>query len=355
MTEKAYSSYITENAIDAIGTLEGHWKGAERTADGLLTTYYGITKWSLGSMRQLKSKYKVDIPDELLGPDTSKMNDKEATAALEKKLKELTPEQARDITGYFAMYNTKQLDSVYGDNECKYISNLPIDVRSGILTLVHNEGERPYRLNYGKKEIKNSILKAAKSGDREEIVMALLSDKDGKLIKCPSESDNRGHCNRVLAAVRMIYDTENNSFQNRDTMSKLYDQWKKDKNIVNKLSSAALSVRMGNLAKEDDKDEMDYYCSMYRNGVNREMSPIPSPVKDPAAEMRLNTKSFISGVASGFTEGIKNLFTRNKEEPNVTGNENVNMQQGALANRRGTNQQPEGPIVESGENMQPTV
>lgn len=356
--EKGYSKYITEEALDAIGVLEDHWKGVEKTSDGLWTTYYGVTKWALGSMRQLKGK-GVDVPEELMMPKGfDKLPAKEQEKQYYEKLKSLTPQQARDISGYFAMYNTMQLDSVYKDDECKYFSNLPLDTRSGILTLIHNEGEKATRLNYGKGN-KNSLLEAAKTGDREALVMAMLCDKDGKLIQPPALSSDRGHCNRILAAIRLMYDNQNDSFKDKASFSKIYDNWKKDENIIKNLSSAALSVRMGNVAKEEDDNEMRYYCSKFRNNPNVNFSPSPSKIKDPAAQrMDAETKnqSFVGTFLSGLHKGFENFFTNNNEENNnVTGNENVNLQQSAIADRRGANQQSPGPIVQGGEDLPPTV
>ena len=322
---KPYSSYISEAALDAICYLEGHHDGKKKPkGDPFETTYYGIRQSGLDEFKRLTKAgwFGNEVPKEL-------------TAST---LDSLTEEQAREITGYLAMANTRKMDSAYGDNSCQYISALPIDVRSAILTLAHNRGVDKMIQNYkNNPNDPSSILRAARTGEREAIGMSILTMPDGTLCNSPAKSKKPGNVNRHMAAVRLMYDTDNESFKDEDSKDKTYSEWKNDENIVKKWANLMTLIHDGNLAKADDKEKENFYCYAINNGarINKEKSDISNAPIAPQEGFKQSTnvstsqqqKNEDEGALAKLTNGMKKLFTNKEETTNAAQrNKNIDMQ-----------------------------
>lgn len=320
-----YNDYISEAALDAIYVLEGHFKGAETPTrhDGKKdppTTYYGITQNGLEQLKELRRKYGVDVPKDLLQADVNS----------------LTKKQARDVAGYVAMHNTFVMDDSYGEDTPGYFSQLPLNVRSAILTVQHTGGTNKLKKSLNDPNAKGSLLKAIKSGDREEIAMALISKSDGTLMDEPSKSNNRGRINRYLAAVKLMYDSDNKTFSTVASRDKTFNRWRDNPNTVNNVANMLQTIYRGNIAKQNEDYIMRNtptinlaHANTANNAEPIDEQNVNSPV--PAANK--------TGILANLTKPIKKLFTNSEENQNVAqGNQDINLQPGPSIARGGTNQ-----------------
>lgn len=320
-----YASYISEQALDAIYVLEGHFKGAETPsrADGKkdpTTTYYGITENGLSQVRSLSRK-GVKVPSELL-----KAN-----------VKSLTKDQARDAAGYIAMHNTMTMDDAYGDDAPGYFSQLPLSWRSAILTVQHTGGTNKLKDSLNDPNAKGSLLKAIKTGDREQIATALISKSDGSLMDEPAGSNNRGRINRILAGVKLMYDTDNNTFKDVKSRDEAFNRWKKNPNTVKMVADNLQNIYRGTVAKRNDDYNMRSLAKASKQTIQPQNNAVP--VDDENVNEPVGQNPPKQGLLSKLTGGVKKLFTKEEVQPNAQRDTNVDLQQSTGATGRGTNQQ----------------
>lgn len=305
--------YISDAVLDAIYAIEGHEDGVDRTVDKP-TTYYGITDNGLKKLKELRDNFYVYVPERLL----------------KLKLDDVTKEDAREIAAYNAVHNSMIIDSHFGDNHT--FMNLPLDVRSAVLSVYHTGGVPDIAKSWKDPEMTGSIMKAFETGSKEKIALALLSNSDGSLFKGKAG----GRLNRYLAGVRLMYDTENNSFPDKKTAGKVYKEWNSKPYILNSVATTLKNLDRDMEMKwqrEESARRMAYYAgqpktdetnNMSQNNLNSSRISTPPPVQDEQAANQGYAK-----FATDFTKWLKKYFTKDIEEANnVTGNTDINMQQG---------------------------
>lgn len=308
------SLYISEAALDAIYALEGYEKGAEMTDK--LTTYYGITDNGLAQLKELKKNYYVDVPQELL------------TATV----KGLTKEQAREVTKYIAVHNSMRINEHFGENNT--FMNLPLHIRSAVLTDYHRGGVPSIADSWKDPDKPGSIMKAFETGSREKIALALISNADGSIIKYKNDEKN-GQRNRHLAAVRLMYDTENNSFPDKKTAQAVYGEWQNKPGYIPSVANT-LNLLDKDLTNRRERGESEMVHAYYgvsnedeMKNKSEEASKLhPKPVKEePEKDENYTIYQKAFKAVSDFTNSMKNLFTNNQEDKNATtGNEDINLQ-----------------------------
>lgn len=314
MPSKDYSNYISESALDAIYVMEGHFDGAKNPTGHngkkeKLTTYYGITEDGLYDLRRLKSAYSVDVPNDLLKAD----------------VKSLSEKQARDVAGYLAMYYTKEFDSQYDDG-IPYFYNLPLNVRSGVLSVVMNGGLKAMKQAYKDNPKGCNVLNAAKTGSRENVGVALMCKNANQLMDEPYQSPKRGRVNRILAGIRLMYDTNNNSFKDVDSRDKVYDEWLKDKHVVQRYANHMRNIELANKVKQYQDDDIINTAAFYEDNPGTS-APMAEQTKSQAP--REDQTKEKPGVITKLTNGVKKLFTNSNEQENANVAErgqDVNMQ-----------------------------
>ena len=301
--------YITPQALTAIKHLEGHYKGlvTPKRADGkndVPTTFYGLTQNALNALKDLKN-YGVKVPERLL----------------KLQLKDVSEKDAREITGYCAVHNTKVIDSYFKDEGMEYFYKLPKEIRCGVLSVMHTGGVYKLGDSYKDPKAYGSLLKAIKTGSRERIARALISGADGRLMSPIDGSYKDGRKKRLLAGVRMMYDTECDSFSTQKKKDDTFKSWQNINTVRNfdtHLNSIYRAERLKELEDEDN-------WALAETKMADEISIMPQVEEQEPPIQETNTVKekqdmLASQKPSAFTTAIKNLFTRNKGDNNYTGN-----------------------------------
>lgn len=304
-------NFISDAALEAIDSLEGHF-GDEKDNEGRPTTWYGVTNNGLAQLKELNKNFHVYVPKELL------------TTPREK----LTKEQCKQVAAYVAVHNSLQIDAHFkGDNT---FLNLPLHIRSAVLVDYHTGGVPHIADSWKDPNAVGSIMKAFETGSREKIALALISNSDGSIIEYKNDNKN-GQRNRHLAAIRLMYDTENKSFPDKAIADDEKAKWQHQPGYINSVANTLKALDRDFTARQE-RGENALTCAYYgvkdKTELNNKIQAQENMDKAVDAASKENT--FTKGleqVFSDFTNGIKNLFTKNKEAQNVdTGNKDVNMQ-----------------------------
>lgn len=316
--------YITPQALNAIYVLEGHYKGPEtpKSYKGHLdktTTYYGMTDDGLATIRASKLK----IPEYL----------KKATAST------LTKDQAAEAAGYLAAVHTQMLDRAYGDDNNNF-SRLPLAWRSAILALAHSNGVNGWIKSY-KEGNKGSLLQAIKTGDREVICRYMMAKKDGAIMDEPHGSDKSGRINRILASVKLMYDTQGKSFKDAKAKDDTFKRWKNNEFTVRNVQNHLYQIHVANLRNRDYEDGLRDFAERDLLLANPDQRAIDNEtVQQPVAQPESSSEQEKPSLLANLTKPIKKLFTNSEENQNVAqGNPDINLQQGPSSIGGGTNQQ----------------
>lgn len=304
--------YITPQALDALYVLEGHSKGVEtpKKNDGKQdkpTTYYGMTDTGLNRIRELARKKDINIP---------------LPAWLEKAtIKGLTKEQAREAAGYLAACNTKLLDNCYNDGNYNF-SRLPKEWRSAILTLAHTGGVNSWIKSLSDPKAIGSTLQAIKTGDRELIARSLMSKADGSLMDEPHNSPKRGRINRILSAVKLLYDTQANTFKDEKSRDAAYKRWGDNKFTVMNVNNHLANIYHANFLTKQQEDNMRQMAIGNKWYPPQEETPEPNNLTESNAIGQAQSE----GLLTKLTNKAKNLFTNSEEKQNANNPDgNINM------------------------------
>ena len=315
------NDYISNDALDALYTLEGHYKGAEtpknyKGGTDKATTYYGMTEAGLNTIR----KSGIDIPSWLKTASVSS----------------ITKEQARQAAGYLAVAHTKQLDGAYDDGETNRFSSLPLAWRSAILVLAHSNGVNGW-INSYKEGNKGSLLRAIKSKDRELICRYMMAKKDGSIMDEPYGSEKSGRINRILASVKLMYDTTGKDFKTAADKDAAFKRWRENPNTVRNVQTHMYYIHNANLQNRDYMDNL-------RKAVGQDSLPAFSPDKElmdgKTVQANKAPEPEKPGIFANLTKPFKKLFTNSEEKENVAqGNNDINLQQSTSPAGRSPNQQ----------------
>lgn len=298
--------YITPQALNALYVLEGHYNGPEtptsyKGGKDKTTTYYGMTDAGLATIRSAKIK----LPEYL----------KNATA------KTLTKQQAREAAGYLAAVHTQMLDRAYGDDN-KRFSSLPLAWRSAILTLAHSNGVNGWIKSYNDKN-PGSVMQAIKTGDREVIARYMMAKKDGSIMDEPHGSDKSGRINRILAAVKLMYDTEGKAFKDVKAKDATFKRWKDNEYTVRNVQNHLYHIHLANLRNSDYEEDMREFAAsdnLFLADKNNQT------VDEETVQSVREEKPQESGMLANLTNPIKKLFTNSEEKQNVAqGNTDINL------------------------------
>lgn len=310
------SDFISDAALEAIDALEGHPKDGVDN-NGRPTNSYGVTNNGLAQLKELNKNFHVYVPKELL------------TTPREK----LTREQCKQVASYVAVHNSLQIDAHFGDQHT--FLNLPLHIRSAVLTDYHTGGTPHIADSWKDPNAVGSIMKAFETGSREKIALALISNADGSIIKYKNDKQN-GKRNRHLAAVRLMYDTDNKSFPDRNTADKVKGKWQNQPGYIDSVAGTLRSLDADFTARRERGENAmmhSYYgVTDKENKQEKSKKAVASMQKEPTLPeiqpvQDLTIFDKFGQALSDFTNGLKNLFTNTKEDNNaVTGNQNVNMQ-----------------------------
>lgn len=303
ITHDAYLDlYMTEPVIQYIYTVEGHHKGAEMVPDSngktkTETTYYGITKHSLGDVQKA---YADEIPESI----------KKAT------VKTLTEEQAKEVAYYNARFLSERISSYMKKNPDAFM-NLDVQDRAALLSVFWATGTTNLKKSYDE-DSKGSILRVIENnGSKQDIIRALLSKEDGTPMADPKDDGKNGVRNRYYGAVKYMYD-EDAGLSDRKTLDEARKRWAKYKTTTNILRC---NDEYGQWKRRQNENDATYMnaCVANLNTGKKENAPEPQtkPVEnEPADSISLFTK---------FTNAMKNLFTNTNGDENG-GNENNDLQ-----------------------------
>lgn len=303
ITHDAYLDlYMTEPVIQYIYTVEGHHKGAEMVPDSngktkTETTYYGITKHSLGDVQKA---YADEIPESI----------KKAT------VKTLTEEQAKEVAYYNARFLSERISSYMKKNPDAFM-NLDVQDRAALLSVFWATGTTNLKKSYDE-DSKGSILRVIENnGSKQDVIRALLSKEDGTPMADPKDDGKNGVRNRYYGAVKYMYD-EDAGLSDRKTLDEARKRWAKYKTTTNILRC---NDEYGQWKRRQNENDATYMnaCVANLNTGKKENAPEPQtkPVEnEPADSISLFTK---------FTNAMKNLFTNTNGDENG-GNENNDLQ-----------------------------
>lgn len=285
INDKPYNDYITESCLDAIKTLDG--------------ASYGLKQKDLDRIRALKTQYHLDIPSSITSGQVSTMREADK----------------RDAAGYLAICNTFDMDAAYGDDSDYFFQSMEQFDRSALLTLIHSTGPDKWIQQYKDQQTKQySLLNAIKTGNRENIVRALISKADGTLVDWPAKEQDKQSLLRSLSAVKLMYDIGNDSFANEQSKTKTYNRWEKDTDLIENISGAIKAISEGDMAnneKYDDDAEIDWEA-----GPD---SAVGSMIEEATSEEPQNReeKPNETSVLATLTKPIKKLFTNSEENQNA--------------------------------------
>ena len=303
ITHDAYLDlYMTEPVIQYIYTVEGHHKGAEMVPDSngktkTETTYYGITKHSLGDVQKA---YADEIPESI----------KKAT------VKTLTEEQAKEVAYYNARFLSERISSYMKKNPDAFM-NLDVQDRAALLSGFWATGTTNLKKSYDE-DSKGSILRVIENnGSKQDIIRALLSKEDGTPMADPKDDGKNGVRNRYYGAVKYMYD-EDAGLSDRKTLDEARKRWAKYKTTTNILRCNDEYGQWKRRQNENDATYMNACVANLNTGKKENASePQTKPVEnEPADSISLFTK---------FTNAMKNLFTNTNGDENG-GNENNDLQ-----------------------------
>lgn len=303
ITHDAYLDlYMTEPIIQYIYTVEGHHKGAEMVPDSngktkTETTYYGITKHSLGDVQKA---YADEIPESI----------KKAT------VKTLTEEQAKEVAYYNARFLSERISSYMKKNPDAFM-NLDVQDRAALLSVFWATGTTNLKKSYDE-DSKGSILRVIENnGSKQDIIRALLSKEDGTPMADPKDDGKNGVRNRYYGAVKYMYD-EDAGLSDRKTLDEARKRWAKYKTTTNILRCNDEYGQWKRRQNENDATYMNACVANLNTGKKENASePQTKPVEnEPADSISLFTK---------FTNAMKNLFTNTNGDENG-GNENNDLQ-----------------------------
>lgn len=334
--------YITENALESLGSAEGHWEGVtdpkteREKKQKIFTTYYGVTKNGLDSLSRLKKRYKVYVPEHLLAHTVDTLNRKDA----------------REIAKYLAVFNTFEFDDVSKSKNA--FSSLPLGWRSALLTVYHTGGVRNLQGSYKDINAKGSLLKAIDSKNKEAIVRALISSSDGTVMENPgwsnpenvgndSYNERDGRLNRYFLGIKLMYDQD--FTLTPEDKDKKYDEWRKQK-TTDKVVACLDSIDEANGKIFEQQQQICYKTTVFQDlplGSSGEEELNKKEQKEPVQEqmpkenkqeesnimndLYNSFKNMLSGIVMG-GNSLPNIIGRktNKEAQNGTGNENNNLQ-----------------------------
>lgn len=303
ITHDAYLDlYMTEPIIQYIYTVEGHHNGAEMVPDSngktkTETTYYGITKHSLGDVQKA---YADEIPESI----------KKAT------VKTLTEEQAKEVAYYNARFLSERISSYMKKNPDAFM-NLDVQDRAALLSVFWATGTTNLKKSYDE-DSKGSILRVIENnGSKQDIIRALLSKEDGTPMADPKDDGKNGVRNRYYGAVKYMYD-EDAGLSDRKTLDEARKRWAKYKTTTNILRCNDEYGQWKRRQNENDATYMNACVANLNTGKKENASePQTKPVEnEPADNISLFTK---------FTNAMKNLFTNTNGDENG-GNENNDLQ-----------------------------
>lgn len=301
------NDYITPQALNALYVLEGHYNGPEKPKSykGKLdktTTYYGMTDAGLATIRSSKLK----LPDWLR----------------KAKAETLTKEQAREAAGYLAAAHTDMLDNAFEGGNQEF-SRLPLAWRSAILTLAHSNGVNGWIKSY-KEGNSGSLLKAIKTGDREVICRYMMAKEDGSIMDEPHGSPKSGRINRVLSAVKLMYDTEAKAFKDAKTKDTTFKRWTDNEFTVRNVQNHLYHIHLANLRNADYERSMREFS---KQNLLLKPSAGNNVIDDGTVQSPDEPQKEKPGLIAKLTQPFKKLFTNKEENQNVAkGNTDVNLQ-----------------------------
>ena len=284
--------YMTRPVLQYIYNVEGHHKGAEMVPDSngktkTETTYYGITKYSLGDIQK---EYADELPESL----------KKAT------VKSLTQSQAKEVAYYNARFLSERL-SRYMKNQDAFM-NLDVNVRSALLSIFWATGTTNLKKSYDDNS-KGSILRVIENGGTtEDIVRALLSDANGKPMSDPKDDGRNGIRNRYYGGIKYIYN-EDAGLDDRKTLDEARKRWAAQKTTTNILNCANEYQQWNQVQNENNALRMNACMASFENPESKKPAQAKKPAKQQ--EQPENESMFTK-----FTNAMKNLFTDTNGEEN---------------------------------------
>lgn len=323
--EENPDSYINSRGLEIIKNAEGHNSYDPKTK----TTYYGITQAGIDGLEALQRVYKTRIPEWIR----------------DAKVETITEAQARTLTKYNAMLNTKLIEDF---SSSPNFTNLSLDTKSAFLTYFHNVS--PYSMRRSFAENKpGSFLRAVRIGNPYLMGRALISRGDGSSL---GDIDD-GYKRRAMIAI-MAVGNKNFTFT---------AQQERDMDIRFKLPKFGdeAHARLGELAddwmtyRKVSEGSFDWLASNTKNNRNEIQSQPPATMpqqatQDAPAPMRQNRN--LDSLLTNLTNTIKNLFTNSEENQNVAQrNQDINLQPGPSIARGGTNQLSERPDDQSSQSV----
>ena len=296
MKEEDPDNYINARGLEIIRVAEGHNKGYDA---GSKTTYYGITQAGIDGLEALQRVYKVKLPEWIR----------------DAKVDKITEKQAKDLTKWNAMLNTKLIEDF---SSSPNFTKLSLDTRSAFLTYFHNVS--PYSMRKSFDENKpGSFLRAVRTGNPYLMGQSLISRADGSSLG----DINDGYKRRAMMAVMAV--------GNKDfTMS---IQQERDMDIRFKLPKFGDEAhqRLGELANNwfsYRKNSELMFAFPDKKEQPKEQKPVIKTQKpiEQAPQVSIGKKGTMDMMIANLTNAMKNLFTNYKEDTqNAPRNTDVNM------------------------------
>ena len=297
-----YNDYINERGFQIIRNAEGHFDGPKEVG-GIITTYYGVTQKGIDGLEKLSRSYNTKVPDWILKADVNKITEKEA----------------KEITGYIAMLNTKLVDDL---SDCNNFSEMDIDTRSMFLTYLHNVSPYSMRKSYQEGQ-KGSFLAAVRGGNPYLMSRALIQKADGSVMDEFNKNPERSGLKRRAMLPMFALGNKSLTFNTEDQIS-----------LDNRFKQPGFVKECYDRLTELSNDYDSIKTNEYNRALEIEAGKLPlamsiSDTKKTETEAQNGEENGgYMKFATDFTNWLKNYFTGNnkEDETNVTGNKNVDMQ-----------------------------
>ena len=294
--------YISERGLELIKNIEGHKKPS--VVNGIYTSYYGVTQRGIDGLRELTTNFHVSVPEWMIGKD----------------VKTLTEDEAKEVTAYTAVLNTLLVDKFTGT--CNF-SSWDVDTKEDFLSYFHNQS--PYSLRGGlAKEKPGSVLYHIKKNDIYRAAQAIMEDPDGNVT---NEYIHKGKLDGmakrkvlpcfVMGNPNFVYNEE----QARDLEQRLRqpDFVKECHRRIGEIGRIARMPGFLQEVKAEVEQEKLFELGQFSKPENKRQKyedVHPKKEQENPLDKEKSMIGKLSDLYSAFTDGLKNLFTKDNEDSN---------------------------------------
>ena len=344
------NEYVSPHYFELLGNLEGNDEYPPiggKLVKGKWTTHFGVTQDGIESLKEFTSKYDMKVPNWILDANVRKID----------------KEKARIITEYVTAFEAEKTNSKLQNRNLMKISE---PMREAALSIFHMLPVNNFYKSYDDM-LPGSILRAIDHMNEAEIAKTALEHADGKFIGEYVNEDGSLNSDIKRFAIPAIKRISPDYVHNKDEAFDLENKLRQSGYVFGlhennkKEADNANEIRLGlALLNDEEQTAIEQGSELYGDKQVEKQEPTKSvsekPVGSSLEEGWEQIKSGAKQLLTDFTNWHKKLL--NNDEPitlqrnnknnqvfeedtirlapqkqqmegeNVTGNTNINMQQG---------------------------